>query len=132
MVSFRCQMWTTYVPFSAISAEFPRISRSCLNNRLRFSSIWVACGLNPTDSKGMATVRPRFTAQFKAKVATEALRGDRTIQAIAAKHEVHPNQISGWKRQAQAGLEEVFAGATSRRQKDHEATIHDLHANSAN
>ena len=27
----------------------------------------------------------------------------------------------------QAGLEEVFAGATSRRQKDHEATIHDLH-----
>ena len=76
----------------------------------------------------MATKRRRFTAQFKAKVATEALRGDRTIQAIAAKHEVHPNQVSGWKRQAQAGLEEVFAGATSRRQKDHEATIHDLHA----
>ena len=42
-------------------------------------------------------------AQFKAKVATEALRGDRTIQAIAGKHEVHPNQVSGWKRQAQAG-----------------------------
>ena len=79
-------------------------------------------------AKGMATKRRRFTAQFKAKVATEALRGDRTIQAIAAKHEVHPNQVSGWKRQAQAGLEEVFAGATSRRQKDHEATIHDLHA----
>ena len=39
----------------------------------------------------MATKRRRFTAQFKAKVATEALRGDRTIQAIAGKHEVHPN-----------------------------------------
>ena len=51
LVSFRCQMWTTYVPFSAIYAEFPRISRSCLTNRLRFSSIWVACGLNPTDSE---------------------------------------------------------------------------------
>ena len=36
----------------------------------------------------MATIRRRFTAQFKAKVAMEALRGDRTIQAIAAKHEV--------------------------------------------
>ena len=70
----------------------------------------------------MATKRRRFTAQFKAKVATEALRGDRTIQAIAGKHEVHPNQVSGWKRQAQAGLEEVFAGATSRRQKDHRPT----------
>ena len=49
----------------------------------------------------MATKRRRFTAEFKARVATEALRGDRTIQAIAAKHEVHPNQVSGWKRQAQ-------------------------------
>ena len=40
----------------------------------------------------MAMTRRRFTAQFKAKVAMEALRGDRTIQAIAAKQEVHPNQ----------------------------------------
>ena len=79
----------------------------------------------------MATTRRRFTAQFKAKVAMEALRGDRTIQAIVAKHEVHPNQVSGWKRQAQAGLQELFAGASNRRQKDHDATIHDLHANIA-
>ena len=46
----------------------------------------------------MATKRRRFTAQFKAKVATEALRGDRTIQAIAGKHEVHPNQVRSGKR----------------------------------
>ena len=72
----------------------------------------------------MATKRRRFTAQFKTKVATEALRGERTIQAIAAKYQVHPNQVSGWKRQAQAGLEEVFAGATKRSQKDHEAIVH--------
>lgn len=77
----------------------------------------------------MATKRRRFTAQFKAKVAAEALRGDRTIQAIAAKYAVHPNQVSGWKRQAQDGLPEVFDGAAGgRRQKDHEAVIHDLHA----
>ena len=76
----------------------------------------------------MATKRRRFTAQFETKVATEALRGERTIQAIAAKYQVHPNQVSGWKRQAQAGLEEVFAGATKRSQKDHEAIVHDLHA----
>ena len=76
----------------------------------------------------MATTRRRFTAEFKAKVAMEALRGDRTVQAIAAKHEVHPNQVSGWKRQAQDGLRELFAGAANRRQADHEASIHDLHA----
>ncbi len=44
------------------------------------------------------TIRRRFTADFKAKVALEALRGDRTIQEIAAKHKVHPNQVSTWKR----------------------------------
>ena len=58
----------------------------------------------------------------------EALRGDRPIQAIAAKHEVHPNQVSGWKRQAQEGLWEVFAGGANRRQADQETVIHDLHA----
>ncbi len=55
----------------------------------------------------MATKRRRFTAEFKARVAMEALRGDRPVQEIAAKHEVHPDQISGWKRQAQGGLREV-------------------------
>ncbi len=76
----------------------------------------------------MATKRRRFTAEFKARVAMEALRGDRPVQEIAAKHEVHPNQVSGWKRQAQEGLREVFAGGVKRRQADQETIIHDLHA----
>lgn len=38
--------------------------------------------------------RRNFTDQFKAKVALEALRGDKTIQEIAAKYQVHPNQVS--------------------------------------
>jgi len=37
------------------------------------------------------TKRRRFTAVFKAKVALDALRGDLTIQQIAARHKVHPN-----------------------------------------
>ena len=76
----------------------------------------------------MATKRRQFTAKFKAQVAMEALRGDRPIQTIAAKHAVHPNQVSGWKRQAQEGLQEVFAAGTSSRQADQETLIHDLHA----
>ena len=36
------------------------------------------------------TTRRRFTGEFKAKVALEALRGDKTIQEIAVRHKVHP------------------------------------------
>ncbi len=76
----------------------------------------------------MTTKRRRFTAQFKKKVALEALRGDRTVQAIAARHGVHPNQVSTWKRQAVDGLGEVFAGRGSNRGSDHEKTVRELHA----
>ncbi len=61
------------------------------------------------------TKRRRFTAEFKARVALAALRGDKTIQEIAAKYEVHPNQVSTWKRRAVEGLGEVFAGGEDRR-----------------
>ncbi len=39
------------------------------------------------------TIRRRFTADFKTRVALEALRGDKTVQEIAGKHKVHPNQM---------------------------------------
>ena len=74
------------------------------------------------------TTRRRFTAEFKAKVALEALRGDRTIQEIASRHKVHPNQVSAWKRQAMDGLGAVFSNGAERATQDHEAEVHDLHA----
>ena len=74
------------------------------------------------------TIRRRFTAAFKAKVALEALRGDRTIQEIASKHKVHPNQVSTWKRQAMDGLGAVFSNGAERAGRDHETEVHDLHA----
>jgi len=74
------------------------------------------------------TTRRRFTAEFKAKVALEALRGDRTIQEIATKHQVHPNQVSTWKRQALDGLGAVFSNGAERAVRDHEAEIERLHA----
>ncbi len=74
------------------------------------------------------TKRRRFTADFKARVALEALRGDRTVQEIAAKHKVHPNQVSTWKRQAVDGLGEVFSNGVDRARRDHESDIRDLHA----
>ncbi len=74
------------------------------------------------------TKRRRFTADFKAKVALEALRGDRTIQEIAGRHKVHPNQVSTWKRQAMEGLGAIFSNGADKAGADHAAEIHDLHA----
>ncbi len=74
------------------------------------------------------TTRRRFTADFKAKVALEALWGDRTIQEIASKHKVHPNQVSTWKRRAIDGLGAVFSNGAERAGREHEAEVHELHA----
>ena len=54
--------------------------------------------------------RRNFSAAFKAKVALEALKGDRTLAELSAHHKVHPNLITKWKRQASAGMVGVFSG----------------------
>lgn len=71
--------------------------------------------------------RRKFTDQFKAKVALEALRGDKTIQEIAAKHQVHPNQVSQWKRQAMEGMADVFA-RSGKSDGVSDAEVKELHA----
>ena len=50
------------------------------------------------------------------------------MQEIAARHEVHLNQVSTWNRQAVDGLDEIFASGKGSRQSEQEATIRDLHA----
>ena len=44
--------------------------------------------------------RRRFSAEFKAKVALEAIKGQETVAELASKHELHPTQIAAWKREA--------------------------------
>jgi transposase-like protein len=43
-------------------------------------------------------MRKRFDEQFKAKVALEAVKEEQTLQELAKKYQVHPNQISAWKK----------------------------------
>lgn len=71
--------------------------------------------------------RRTFTAAFKARVAKEALRGDRTVQQIAARHGVHPNQVSQWKRKASEGLVELFERGAKIGPDEREAEIRKLH-----
>ena len=61
----------------------------------------------------MAGKRTRYSAEFKAKVAVEALRGDLTAAQLAAKHGIHQTMVGDWKRQATEGLASVFSGKTA-------------------
>lgn len=54
--------------------------------------------------------RKKYGAEFKAKVALEALREQRTVSEIASEYGVHPTQVSQWKREALGGLAGVFSG----------------------
>lgn len=60
-------------------------------------------------------------------MALEALRGDRTVQEISAKHRVHPTQVTTWKRQAIEGLTGVFSDKV-KRAENNEAEVKELHA----
>ena len=60
----------------------------------------------------MTQKRRRFTAEFKARVVRAALREDKTLAQLAQEYQVHPNQITEWKRQLLERAAEVFdAGA---------------------
>lgn len=72
--------------------------------------------------------RRRFSAEFKARVALEALSGAHTLAELAAKHDVHPNMISQWKRTAQANLPALFAKKTDRSEATRDAELKELHA----
>ncbi len=73
------------------------------------------------------TTRRRFSDKFNATVALEALRGDKTVQQIAAKHRLHPTQVTSWKRQAIDGLTGVFSDKV-KRVENNEAEVKELHA----
>lgn len=56
------------------------------------------------------TTRKRYSAEFKAKVALEAIRGELTMAELAAKHGIHHTMIAAWKKQAVEGMAATFAG----------------------
>ena len=52
----------------------------------------------------MTGKRTRYSAEFKAKVALEAIRGETTVAQLAGKHGIHQTMINAWKKQAMEGM----------------------------
>jgi transposase len=72
--------------------------------------------------------RRRFSAEFKAKVALEAIKGHQTVAELATKHELHPTQITAWKREAIEKLAKVFDDKGTEIQANRDAEMTKLHA----
>lgn len=77
----------------------------------------------------MATTKERktYTAQFKAKVALEVVRGKLTINQIAQQFSVHPNQISKWKKQFLESLPQIFDSPKKANNLEQEELINQLY-----
>jgi len=75
----------------------------------------------------MTGKRRRFSGEFKARVVRAALREDKTLAELAGQFEVHPNQITEWKRQVLEALPEVFGQrrpADAKAAEEHEARLY--------
>lgn len=74
------------------------------------------------------TKRKRYSAEFKAKVALEAIREELTTAELAKKYGIHPTMISGWKRSAVENMASAFGGSSSAEPTISEREVEKLHA----
>jgi transposase len=69
-----------------------------------------------------------FSAEFKAKVALEALRGEETLAVLASKYKVQVPQISNWKKQALSQITAGFSGKAGRKKAEEDHSVEGLYA----
>ena len=62
----------------------------------------------------MKRQRKQYSAELKAKLALEAIKGQRTIQEIGSQYRVHPNLVTNWKRQLLDSAAEIFSNGRAR------------------
>jgi len=76
----------------------------------------------------VAKKRRRFTAEFKARVVRAALREDKTLAELATQFDVHPNQITEWKRKILDTMPDMFnrkKQADAKAAEEHESRLYE-------
>ena len=75
----------------------------------------------------MANVRKRYSAEDKAKIVLEILKGELTQQQITAKYGVHSTQLHNWKKQAIEGMVSGFSGKQERQTQYQNQLVDELY-----
>src|ERR1700684_4122568 len=66
----------------------------------------------------MTTTRKQYSPAFKARVAIEAIRGEKTLSQLGSQFKVHPMQIAKWRKAALEQLPELFVDGRTRKASD--------------
>ena len=69
----------------------------------------------------------KFNADFKARVAMEAIKGRKTAAELSSEFEVHSSQISNWKKQAIEGLKNIFSNVYEKSNETLEKKVDNLY-----
>jgi transposase len=72
----------------------------------------------------MSNKKKQYSSQFKAKVALEAIRGEKTVPELASQYEIHPTMINGWKRKILEESSKVFEGESKEQKVFEDAKTH--------
>jgi transposase-like protein len=75
----------------------------------------------------MSRQRRKFSSALKARVAIEAVKGVRSVAELAGEHQVHPSQITQWKKQLLDSAEQVFSDRRVTEKQDHEELLAKLY-----
>ena len=75
----------------------------------------------------MKRQRRKHSAEFKARVALEAIKGIKTVSEISQEYEIHPVQVSNWKRELLERVPELFNGKRGSSEREREVENAELH-----
>ncbi len=72
-------------------------------------------------------MRKKHDSKFKARVALEAIKGEKTIAEIASEYGVHPNLVGQWKQKALENLPDIFEKKENGKDRETEKVMNDLY-----